>query len=157
MCSSEDSESIPYAALELYKAREKDGFAAGAPTRQDCISLMVQLSSLKPVTMIVIDALDECCPVSRDELLEALDQIMDNAAGLIKILIASHDDRDIICHLKEYINITINANDNRTDIRRFIEHEVDTMIIKKDLLWGNAPPELEHLIKQTLCKKADEM
>ena len=118
---------------------------------------MIQLASQRTFTTIVIDALDECDLSSRAELLESLDQVVEESAGLIKILISSRNDRAITCHLEGFPNITINANDNRTDITRFVEHEVDTMIKSKKLLWGKVSTELRKLIKETLCERADGM
>ena len=111
---------------------------------------MIQLSSQRTLTTIVIDALDECDLSSRAELLESLNQVVEGSAGLIKILISSRNDRAITCHLEGFPNITINATDNRTDIARFVEHEVNTMISNKKLLWGKVSAELRQLIKETL-------
>ncbi len=149
--------AIPAPARQVYDARKKDGFAAGPVTSSECVKLMIQLASQRTITTIVIDALDECDLSSRAELLEALDQVLEESAGLIKILISSRNDRAITCHLEGFPNITINANDNHTDIARFVEHEVDTMIKSKKLLWGKVSTELRKLIKQTLCERADGM
>ena len=83
--------------------------------------------------------------------------MVEESAGLIKILISSRNDRTITCHLEAFTNITINANDNHTDIARFVEHEVDTRIKSKKLLWGKVSTELRETIKETLCEQADGM
>ena len=147
---------IPAPVRQVYDAREKDAFAAGPLTPQ-CVKLMIQLASQRLLITIVIDALDECDLSSRAELLEALDQVVEESAGLIKILISCRNDRAITCHLEGFPNITINANDNHTDIARFVEHEVDTMIKSEKLLWGKVSPEVRKLIKETLCERADGM
>lgn len=118
---------------------------------------MIQLASLRAITTIVIDALDECDLSSRAELLESLNQLVEGSDGLIKILISSRNDRAITCHLEGFPNITIDANDNHTDINKFVEHEVETMITSKKLLWGKVSIELRKLIKETLCERADGM
>ncbi len=118
---------------------------------------MIQLASQRTLTTIVVDALDECDLSSRAELLESLTQVVEESADLIKILISSRNDRAITYHLEGFPNITINANDNHSDIARFVEHEVDTMIKNKKLLWGKVSTELRKLIKETLCERADGM
>ncbi len=149
--------AISAPARQVYDARNKDGFAAGPVTSSECVKLMIQLASQRTITTIVIDALDECDLSSRAELLEALDQVVEESVGLIKILISSRNDRAITSHLEGFPNITINVNDNHTDIARFVEHEVDTMIKSKKLLWGKVSTELRKLIKETLCERADGM
>ncbi|KAI9669918.1 MAG: hypothetical protein M1831_006954 [Alyxoria varia] len=149
--------SLPAPARRMYDTRKKDAFAAGPLTSSECVQLMIQLASQRTLTTIVIDALDECDLDSRAELLESLDQVVEESAGLTKILISSRNDRAITCHLEGFPNITINANDNHTDIARFVEHEVDTMIKSKRLLWGKVSTELRELIEDTLCERADGM
>ena len=118
---------------------------------------MVELTSQRTLTTIVIDALDECDLSSRADILESLNQVVEESAGLIKILISSRNDRAITCHLEGFPNITINAHDNLTDIAKFVDHEVETMIKSKKLLWGKVSAELRKLIKETLCERADGM
>ena len=148
---------IPAPARQVFDARKKDAFAAGPLTSSECVNLMIQLANRKTLTTIVVDALDECDLSSRAELLESLNQVVEESVGLIKILISSRNDRAITCHLEGFPNITINASDNHTDIARFVEHEVDTMIRSKKLLWGKVSSELRKLIKETLCERADGM
>lgn len=133
---------IPEPARQVYDLRKKDAFAAGPLTQLECVKLMIQLTSQRTLTTIVIDALDECDLSSRAELLESLNQVVEESACLIKILIS---------------NITINANDNLTDIAKFVDHEVETMIKSKKLLWGKVSSDLRRLIKETLCERADGM
>ena len=149
--------SIPSPVRQVYDARKKDAFAAGPLTSSECVKLMIQMASQRTLTTFVIDALDECDLSSRAELLESLDQVVEESTGLIKILISSRNDRAITCHLEGLPNIAINANDNHIDIARFVEHEVDTMIKSKKLLWGKVSTELRKLIKETLCERADGM
>ena len=148
---------IPAPAREVYDSRKKDAFAAGPLTSSECVKLIIQLANQRTLTTIVIDALDECDLSSRAELLESLDQVVEESAGLIKILISSRNDRAITCHLEGFPNLTINANDNHKDIAKFVEHKVDTMIKSKKLLWGKVSTELRKLIEETLCERADGM
>ncbi|KAI4201139.1 MAG: hypothetical protein LQ350_003453 [Teloschistes chrysophthalmus] len=148
---------IPAPARQVYDARKKDGFAAGPLTSAECVALMIQLANQRTLTTIVIDALDECDLESRAELLESLDCLVEDSAGLVKILISSRNDRAITCYLEGFPNLTINANNNQKDIARFVEHEVDTLIKSKKLLWGRVSSELRKLIIETLCERADGM
>ena len=157
LCCASIGGSILRPADEVYKAHEKDSFATGPLDQEECVKLISQLADLLPLTTIIIDALDECDADSSDLLLDSLKRIMEQSTGLVKILIASRDVRGITCHLEGFPNIMIKANDNRTDITRFVEHGVDTMIKTKKLLRGNVPLDLEYLIKQTLIERANGM
>jgi hypothetical protein len=62
--------------VEAYKTRETDGFASGALRIDESRALIIQLVEHYQLTTIVIDALDECDPESRWELLETLEAIL---------------------------------------------------------------------------------
>ena len=132
-CSLQGTGAIFRPTNDAYKAREKDGFAASPLTRQECTEIMGVLCSVRSLTFVVIDALDECDPSFRDEILEALEEIADNSTRLFKILISGQEDRGIHCHLEAFPNITIRTGDNRNDTGRSMDREVDNMIISPDL------------------------
>ena len=142
---------------KLYRARKIEGFAAGPLTITESKDLIIELTQSRPLTTIVIDALDECDPVLRGELFDTLTDILQRSNGLIKILVSSRNERDIICELNDCLNLEIEATNNQADISLFVNHEVDDLIRKKRLLYGNAPDDLRNMIKQTLCEKAGGM
>ena len=142
---------------KVYMERRRDGFAAGPLITSESKALIIELSQLRPLTTFVIDALDECDPVLRGELFDALTQILQSSNGLVKILVSSRNERDIICELASCLNVEIEAKDNQADISHFVNHEVDDLIRKKRLLYGNVPDDLRHMIKQVLREKAGGM
>lgn len=88
------------------------------------------------MTTIVIDALDECEPLLRDDLLGALFDILQGSNGLIKIIVSSRDERDISCYLAGCLNLEIRATENQADIDHFVNSEVDKLIQAKKILYG---------------------
>ena len=138
----------------VYEQRKKDGFAAGALSIAESTALIIELSLLHQLTIIVIDALDECDLALRDELFDALTEILQSSKGLVKILVSSRNERDISCELSGCINVEIEAKNNQADIARFVDHEVDHLIQKRRLLYGNVPDDLCQMIKQVLREKA---
>lgn len=138
----------------VYKARERDGFAAGPLTTTESTALIIELSQSRQLTTIVIDALDECEPMLRGELFDALTEILQSSNGLVKILVSSRNERDIICELTGCLNLEIEAKNNQEDITRFVVYEVEDLIRKKRLLYGNVPDDLRQMIKRVLCEKA---
>lgn len=139
---------------KAYEARKKDGFAAGPLTITESTALIIELSQSRQLTTIVIDALDECEPMLRGELFDALTEVLQSSNGLVKILVSSRNERDIISELTGCLNLEIEAKKNQEDITHFIDYEVDDLIRKKRLLYGNVPDDLRQMIKQVLCEKA---
>lgn len=144
-------------ARTIYERRRSNGFAAGSLSSAESVALILEMVKCRPLTTIIIDALDECDPRRRSELLEALTEILETSAGLIKILVSSRDDGDIVCHLSGCLNLTIKANNNQSDIDRFVDSEVDQMIRSKKLLLGRISPDLTLQIKHTLRDQAHGM
>lgn len=82
-------------------------------------------------TTIVIDAMDECDPDSRDELLDALNSfIVEPNSRPVKIFISSRPDPDIENQLENTPNVGINANDNKSDIHKYLSAEMEKLAKK---------------------------
>ena len=122
----------------------------------EAIVLLLELLKTEPLT-IVIDALDECSPARRHELLEALDILIQRSSNMLKVFVSSRDDNDIVCRLSITPNVIINARDNHYDITRFVRREVDKAISNKRLLSGKVSQQLRHDIITTLTLKARAM
>ncbi|KAL9583127.1 MAG: hypothetical protein Q9203_005207 [Teloschistes exilis] len=105
----------------------------------------------------MIDALDECDPKRRHELLKALRIIVQNSSNLVKIIISSRDDADIICRLNSVPNVYIRSSDNGDDVDRFIEHEFEKAIDEQRLLKGRVPENLRKQILLALKTRANGM
>ena len=89
-----------------------DGYPPARLSVTESMELIVTLADLNPAT-IIIDALDECDPNRRQELLQALDEIIQKSANLIKVFVSSRDDIDIVLRLKHSPNVFIQASDNK--------------------------------------------
>lgn len=125
-------------------------------TVEECEDLVLGLLETNPAT-IVIDALDECDPDRRYELLLALDKIIQKSASIVKVFVSSRDDNDIVCRLKNSPNVIIRASDNHNDIQRFIGSLVAQSINNKRLLSGRASKVLENRIVTVLEEGAKGM
>lgn len=99
LASSQSDMPIKKAVVKEYEARkdlaEKDGSALKKLTVEDCTRLIVELANSHPLT-IILDALDECEEDTRYELLEAFDEIISTSREVVKILVSSRDDVDIV-------------------------------------------------------------
>ena len=142
---------------EIYKSREQNGFAAGPLTLDESTALIIELSQERPLTTIIIDALDECDISSRGDLLDALSRILQDSCSLVKILVSSRPDADIVCHFSDCLNIQVEASQNQADVEYYVISEVEYLINRKKLLRGNVPEKLKQTIANYLREQAKGM
>ena len=145
----------PVAGTYKRKKEEADneGCEPAKLTLQECVELILALLETNPAT-IIIDALDECDPSRRHELLLALDKIREESASLLKVFISSRDDQDIVCRLIHSPDVFIHATDNCKDIENFVRFQVNQSIENKTLLSGNVTEELKSRIISSLIEGA---
>ena len=106
----------------------------------------------------MIDALDECDPAKRDKLLDALEDILEEAPSLVKIFVSSRNDQDIVSQLRHYPNLAIDSDRNGGDITEFVRTETNRLIEKRKLLkYSHEKAELTELITGQISKEADGM
>ncbi|KAI9787978.1 MAG: hypothetical protein M1816_007282, partial [Peltula sp. TS41687] len=148
-------------AIEIHKKKEAQGFASGRLRIEESCALIIQLVEHYPLTIIVIDALDECNPEKRDDLLEALETILEESSNLVKIFVSSRDDQDIVLHFQHYPNLEIKSDRNTDDIVRWASLQLQNLCSFKldadicDHL-GRLPPTLETLYSELYDKVSAE-
>ncbi len=102
LASSKPDLPVKEAVAKEYEARKKkaeeDCSTLKKLTVEDCTRLILELTKDNAAT-IIIDALDECEENTRHELLEALDDIISKSAEVVKVLVSSRDDIDIVSTL----------------------------------------------------------
>jgi hypothetical protein len=123
---------------------------------EECITLLLELTRTNPA-VICIDALDECNPITRRELLEAIGKVMECSEQIVKFFVSSRREDDFLPYFKKWESLQISAKDNSEDIKNFIDAELKSFTDKKILLRGNAPAKLIDDIKKTLLDRADGM
>lgn len=155
-CSASDG-TILEPVKELYKSREQDGFAAGPLTLDESIALIIELSQGRPLTTIIVDALDGCDLSSRGDLLDALSKILQDSRSLVKMLVSSRADADIVCHFSDCPNLRIEASQKQEDIEYYVQSEVENLIKRKKLLRGNVSENLQRTIQSVLSEQAKGM
>ena len=120
--------------VAAYTKREKEGFASGSLGIEESRALILQLVEQYRLTTIVIDALDECDPERRADLLESLEEILQESASLVKIFVSSRSDQDIVLHLRGYPNLELSSSRNKDDITSFVTAETHGLIKRRKLL-----------------------
>ena len=106
---------------------------------------------------IIIDALDECDPARRHELLWALFRIHEESASFVKVFVSSRDDQDIVRRLNKSPDVFIHATDNYEDIKNFGRFQVNKSIKDRILLGGNVIEKLKNRIISSLIEGAQGM
>lgn len=161
LSSSTSAISVREPVATRYKELKKEATESGCEdppklTVSECEELILELLISNPAT-IVIDALDECNPARRHELLQALDNIIQVSSNVVNIFVSSRDDNDIVCQLENSSNVIIKSSDNCEDIQRYIISQVDRLIKNKRLLSGKVSEELKKQIISVLTKGAQGM
>jgi ankyrin repeat protein len=101
---------------------------------EQCKEQILASLNIYAKSTLVIDALDECDPVTRDELVEALNSFIQDAEKPVKIFISSRPDPGIAMELQRSPNIRIQAGDNQDDIRKYLDVELDKQAKKVSVL-----------------------
>jgi len=144
--------------VAAYKKREMEGFASGSLGIHESCALIIELAEYYPLTTIVIDALDECDPERRADLLETLESILRESSSLVKIFVSSRNDQDIVLHLQNYPNLSLSSEKNKEDISSFVTIETQSLIKRKKLLALSKNKEkLKTEIIERVIKNADGM
>ncbi|KAL8666371.1 MAG: hypothetical protein Q9168_007498 [Polycauliona sp. 1 TL-2023] len=154
------SQPIHPAVLHEFRKREIDADEDGSdPSRfslPDCQKLILEMADQLPL-VVIIDALDECDPLRRHELLAALKDIVQKSNNLIKVIVSSRNDSDIVCRLNDVPNVYIDSDDNGVDVDRFVEQELGKAIDERRLLQGNVSSSLRQRILGNLKGRANGM
>ena len=95
--------------------------------------LVCQTIADRPITYIMVDALDECNQDLPD-LVASLKGVLQQSSSLVKIFVTSREYPDIQDLLNQYPDLCIDASQNQADIELYVKVEVESAISKKKLL-----------------------
>ncbi|KUJ10537.1 ankyrin [Mollisia scopiformis] len=155
LATKNSTTAIQPVIMTEYKQRENEGFAKGRIEVQDSLDLILELPKVLPRTIIVLDALDECDRTTRESMIKGLHHIIQSATSQVKVFLSSRDDDDIAFYLERTANLRIDARDNRADINRFVEIEIERCIQDGKLLRGRLEASLVERVIKTLQCRAD--
>ena len=142
---------------ERRKAEAKiDGLDLPRLRIEECVKLILNVTGSNPAA-IVIDALDEVQEGRRHELVDALNRIIRESGSVVKVLITSRDDSNVLALLSNTPKIRINSHDNHADMELFVRHRVNRAIRGCNLLSGSVSGELKEDLVHALIDGAGEM
>ena len=113
--------------IEKYRS-QGEGFSSNGLDLDDSRDLIIRLIEDYSMTTIVVDALDECDPLMRRDLLDAFEHILKESLGLVKIFVSSRNDQDIVCTLRDYPNMDISSDKNTSDIKAYVKTETMKLV-----------------------------
>ncbi|CAH0045340.1 unnamed protein product [Clonostachys solani] len=147
-------------ALDVYNERESQAFADGPLRLEESKELIIKLlDQYKDATMsIAIDGLDECNEDTRGDLLEAFEFLLEESPCLLKLLVSSRDDQDIVYQFENYPCLALSSAHSSSDIELFVASEVKKLLNSRFLRKTQSGKEaLSERIVKELTAKADGM
>ncbi|KAI1357489.1 hypothetical protein F5Y08DRAFT_352320 [Xylaria arbuscula] len=91
---------------------------------KDCKVQLLESIRLYSQTTLVLDALDECEPKSREQLLDVINYLISSSENNLKVFISSRPDRDIRDRFLKTPNIPVQATDNQDDIQKYVRERI---------------------------------
>ncbi|UQC89065.1 uncharacterized protein CLUP02_14593 [Colletotrichum lupini] len=149
--------TVPKAVKTMYEKIQDEGFEEREWSLKECKDTLIHVMDIYPSLTIVIDALDKCDEDERMDLLVSLKEVRDKSANLVKILISSRDDVDIVSSLADTSDIRVSAAHNSVDINRFVDERVSALMDSRENLYGPGLPGLRQDVASVLSEKAEGM
>jgi hypothetical protein len=147
----------PNAIEEQYETQKLAGFSHGPMDFEDSLQLYLSVTTTYSTVYIIIDALDECSPQNRRELLGGLQRLMRHPEYCFKIFLTSRDADDISFALSKYLNLNIKISHNQKDMAAFIEDEINQRVADGRILRGNLSLGVRQQVKRILTQQAEGM
>ncbi|KAJ5626711.1 hypothetical protein N7528_004138 [Penicillium herquei] len=115
--------SIRRSLQELWEKSQKDNLNLGL---SDCRKQLRESFDTYPTTFVVLDALDEVDKEDLHILLENIRHTMSKTENIVKLFVASRPEVGV-SH-ERWPTVTIQAQDNYADIKKYVEGEVKQFI-----------------------------
>ena len=147
------------AALEAYSQKRTEADEQRVPLEKlnidECVKIIVALLKDDPA-FIILDGLDECERTQHQEILHALQVIIEESPMIIKIVLSSRDEISIREVLLGFPGLYISSIEPKplTDIQLYVEAKIQRAIVTKRLLGGRATRPLINQIVNTLVAKS---
>ena len=141
------------------KERYNKRRVTGDVSAKEATDIIIDTIEDRPLTYIVIDALDECDRQKRDTLVDSLKTILAKSTSMVKIFVTSRDNhQDITWSMNGYPALCIDASKNQADIDHYVQYSVKNAIERKKLLpTEKVDRDLQQRIEESLCNGAAGM
>lgn len=144
--------------IDVYEERQRGGQKSSRLSFDESQELLTQLTDiLHPQTTNRIDALDEVDPKMGLKLLNALKNVVKRWKNVVRFFATTRTDTDIFLQLGSFPRIELQPDDNVSDIDRFVNSSVRSVIADSQLLHGNVSLEVEKEICCVLRSRSKRM
>ncbi|SPO05438.1 uncharacterized protein DNG_08125 [Cephalotrichum gorgonifer] len=110
--------------FNMWKEQQNLGFPMKELPVEEAIILLKKLVLVYSSCTIVIDGLDECTEGTRDGLIDVINDLVSEPKSLVRVFIASRNERDITGSFSAGRNHQISASDNQDDIVQFVQSKL---------------------------------
>lgn len=118
-------------------------------TRKVCEELLIELAKSYPKITLVLDALDECLPETRTEILSLFKNLIKEADHPVKVFFSSRVETDIEIAMAGNKFVKIGTEDNKADIDKYLAQE-----ITKQGYWANLSQADKKFVRGTILDKS---
>jgi NACHT domain len=148
------------AALEAYSRKRMEADEQRVSLEKlnvdECVKIIVALLKDDPA-FIILDGLDECERTQKQEILHALQLIIEESPMMVKIVLSSRDEYFIRVVLVGFPGLYISSIESQAlDIELYIEAQIQRALQTKRLLGGRATRPLINQIANTLGAKPQQ-
>ncbi len=140
---SSDSE-IPKSIIQVYNSKKETAFASGKLKVEESQAILAELCKMYDQVSLVLDALDECDIITRSNLIDILDKLINKSPKPVKVFMSSRRDRDIKNRFENGLNLEVRATDNQKDIEKFVRDKV----FNSPVHWQE---DLSYELKEHIC------
>ncbi|PCD33628.1 hypothetical protein AU210_009848 [Fusarium oxysporum f. sp. radicis-cucumerinum] len=137
--------TIHVALKDLPNRLALNGTTFDVPTCENLIGKLIESYSK---TTIILDALDECDRITREELMRVLSSLA-NGSSKFRVFISSRHDEDILRHFRGTPFMEMEVTDNEEDISCYVDDR-----LFQDSRWAHLSPKLREEVKAVFHEKS---
>ena len=145
--------------MDVWNAEQKDPSARKQIPADASLKLLLSIleSYQNQISVLIVDALDECSKESRKFILKDLLFLIAKSNATVKVFISSRHSLDIEDRLRDLPHVCIEARDNAVDIQNYVKTELTLRIEDGSLLRGKVSQDLRTHIEEVLIAGANGM
>jgi len=132
------SRGILKPVVDLYMHRMENGQLNSELTMQESLGLLAKVLDINSHarTITYINGMNEIHREIRIKLLKSLKMVVEKSKNIVKIFTTSRNSPDILRQFSIFPKIDVHPDDSASDIRRFINTQLESVVADEQLLFG---------------------
>ncbi|KAL8945996.1 MAG: hypothetical protein Q9222_007547 [Ikaeria aurantiellina] len=156
LATSQHGRFVASMVQEKYEAIGPDSDDRRPLNETECIEILCAVPKYIPI-IVVLDAFDELDQQRSPQLIQNLKTIMRQCPQGVKIFVSTRPFPAVEDSLANEESIEVTTENNGEDVKTFIHKTLEARIEDGSLLNGKVSDELQHDIRETLTKRAQNM